>query len=323
MSFMPQIDLNLLRVFEALYELRSVTRAAERLGRTQSAVSHSLGRLRQALGDPLFVRHPDGLQPTALATDIAPAVREGLEQLRLALFPVSFEPATALRRFRITTGVYFSALLVPELIARTRVEAPNVSLAFGAPGSDLLASLDSGTTDLALGAFGKVPPRLHRHLLFREELVWIARAGSPVATDPRKLATWPVAQRLSVAAGRPYPGHGAYSWENGLERLVLASGHTGDLDGIEADGATSVHDPLTAIATVAATDLIAVVPRRLALKSLGTQAIAIVDAPAVSEVDMAMLWHSRLSADYGLEWLRATIESCLDRETTTPSGLTR
>jgi DNA-binding transcriptional LysR family regulator len=312
MKFMPQIDLNLLRVFEALYELRSVTRAAERLGRTQSAVSHSLGRLRQALGDPLFVRHPDGLQPTALATDIAPAVREGLEQLRLALFPVSFEPATALRRFRITTGVYFSALLVPELIARVRGEAPNVSLAFAAPGSDLLASLDAGTTDLALGAFGKAPSRLHRHLLFQEELVWIARADSPVAADPRKLATWPAAQRLSVAAGRPYPGHGAYSWENGLERLVLASGHAGGLDGIEADGATSVHDPLTAIATVAATDLIAVVPRRLALKSLAMHPIAIVAAPPVSRVEMAMLWHSRLSNDYGLEWLRSQIQGCLE-----------
>jgi DNA-binding transcriptional LysR family regulator len=92
------------------------------------------------------------------------------------------------------------------------------------------------------------------------------------------------------------------------------------LDGIEADGATSVHDPLTAIATIAATDLIAVVPRRLAIKSLGTHDIAIVDAPAVSEVDMAILWHSRLSADYGLEWLRSTIESCLDRTTRMARG---
>lgn len=309
---MAPIDLNLLRVFEALYELRSVTRTAERLGRTQSAVSHALGRLRQAIGDPLFVRHPDGLQPTALATEIAPAIREGLEQLRVALFPASFDPATAVRRFRITTGFYFSALLVPELIAQVRANAPSVSLAFGAPGSDLLASLDSGTTDLALGAFGKVPPRLQRQVLFEEELVWIARSGSPVALDPERLSSIPLAQRLSVAAGRPYPGHGGFSWENGLERLVMASGQIDEPDGIEAAGAMSVHDSLTAMATVAVTDLVAVVPRRLALKNLAALAIEIVDLPPVSRVEMAMLWHGRLSGDHGLEWLGAEIRSCLD-----------
>jgi DNA-binding transcriptional LysR family regulator len=309
---MPDIDLNLLRVFEALYELRSVTRAAERLGRTQSAVSHALGRLRQAVGDPLFVRHPDGLQPTALATDIAPAVREGLEQLRVALSPGSFDPATAMRRFRMTTGVYFSALLMPELIARIRTKAPTVSLAVGAPGSDLLASLDSGTTDLALGAFGKAPARLQRQVLFEEELVWIARAGSPVARDPDRLSSIPAAQRLSVVVGRPYPGHGGFTWENGLERLVLASGQIDEPNGIEPAGTVSVHDSLTAMATVAATDLIAVVPRRLALKGFAGCRIAILDVPPVSRVEMAMLWHSRLMGDHGLEWLRMEIQSCLD-----------
>lgn len=309
---MPPIDLNLLRVFEALYELRSVTRAAERLGRTQSAVSHALGRLRQAIGDPLFVRHPDGLQPTALATDIAPAIRVGLEQLRVALFPASFDPATAVRRFRLTTGVYFSALLMPELIARVRAKAPTVALAVAAAGSDLLASLDNGTTDLALGAFGKVPPRLQRQVLFEEELVWIARTGSPVALDPDRLSSVPAAQRLSVAVGRPYPGHGGFSWENGLERLVIASGQVDEPNGIEPAGAMSVHDSLTAMATVAATDLIAVVPRRLALKSAANHEIAILDAPPVSRIEMAMLWHNRLGGDDGLEWLRAEIRSSLN-----------
>ena len=309
---MPQIDLNLLRVFEALYELRSVTRAAERLGRTQSAVSHSLGRLRRAVGDPLFVRHVEGLQPTALAIEIAPAVREGLERLRAALFPASFDPATAVRRFRITTGVYFSALLVPDLIARVRTRAPNVTLAFVSPGSDLLASLDNGTTDIALGAFGKVQPRLERQVLFQDELVWIARAGSEVATGTRSLIDYPQAQRLSVEVGRPYPGHGAYSWENGLERLVLASGQSGEPDGLDTSNASSVHDPLTAIATVAVTDLVAVVPRRLASNALPDQAIAIVDTRPVSTVEMAMLWHSRMSSDEGLEWLRTEIQACLD-----------
>lgn len=308
---MPRVDLNLLRIFEMLYEVRSVTRAAERLGLTQSAVSHALGRLRASIGDPLFVRHPDGLQPTALAIEIAPGVREGLEQLRVALAPTPFDPSTASRQFRINTGVYFSTLLVPQLIARMRKAAPGVSLAIVAPGPDLLASLDNGTTDISIGAFGKAPARLLRETLFLEELVWIARRGSPVATDPDHLVAVPAAQRLSVAIGRPYPGHGAYSWENGLERLVLASGQSSELDSAEADGSTSVHDPLTAIATVAASDLVAVIPRRLALEAIDTRDIAIIEAPIVNRVEMAMLWHNRLSNDFGLEWLRNQIRLCL------------
>ena len=82
---MVELDLNLLRVFDTLFEMRSVTRAAGKLGLTQSAVSHALRRLRDALDDPVFVRAPGGLQPTARAIEIAPGVREGLAQLRGAL----------------------------------------------------------------------------------------------------------------------------------------------------------------------------------------------------------------------------------------------
>jgi DNA-binding transcriptional LysR family regulator len=234
----------------------------------------------------------------------------------MALFPAGFDPLTAVRRFRITTGVYFSALLVPDLIARVHANAPDVTLAFRAPGSDLLASLDSGPLDVALGAFGKVPPRLHREVLFSEDLVWIARRGSPVAGNPIGVADVPSEQRLSVATGRPYPGHGAYSWENGLERLVVASAQSVLTDTAEPRGGSSVHDALTAIATVAATDLIAVVPRRLALKSVATHAITILEVPPVSRVEMAMLWHSRLSNDRGLEWFRAQIQACVGAEST-------
>src|SRR3546814_9872104 len=79
---MSEIDLNLLRVFDTLFELGNVTKAGARLGLTQSAVSHALGRLRQSIGDPLFVRAPGGLQPTARAIEIAPGVRVGLSPLR-------------------------------------------------------------------------------------------------------------------------------------------------------------------------------------------------------------------------------------------------
>src|SRR5438270_11284905 len=86
------LDLNLLRVFEVLIEERSATRAGARLGLTQSAISHALNRLRHVLGDDLFVRGPDGMQPTERAAEIAPGLRQGLLQLELALAPAGFSP---------------------------------------------------------------------------------------------------------------------------------------------------------------------------------------------------------------------------------------
>ena len=309
---MANMDLNLLRVFDAIFEMRSVTRTAERLGLTQSAISHALGRLRQAFGDPLFVRHPTGLQPTARAIEIAPGIREGLAQLQQALAPSPFDPATATRRFRINAGAYFCALLVPDLTARARKLAPGVFFEIGGPGPGLLAALDDGRADLAFGAFGKAPSRLVRQAMFMEEMVWIATCDNPLRRTPAALARLEPNRRLEVAVGQPFPGHGAYSWEGGLERLVVTP--LADDDGLDGarDGSPRLHDPITAIATVAATDLVAQVPRRLAEKSAKEQRVAIIETDAdPNRVEMAMLWHSRLAADEGLLWLRELALGCL------------
>src|SRR5882757_3816478 len=105
---MMNIDLNLLRIFDILYDERNVTRAASRLFLTQSAVSHALARLRDVLGDPLFVRIPSGLQPTVRAHQLAPRLRVSLAEIRSAVAPSMFDPATTRRRFTISAGSYFS-----------------------------------------------------------------------------------------------------------------------------------------------------------------------------------------------------------------------
>ncbi|RZJ79979.1 MAG: LysR family transcriptional regulator, partial [Brevundimonas sp.] len=103
---MSAIDLNLLRVFDALLEEGSATRAGSRLGLTQSAVSHALTRLRHHFDDPLFIRGPSGMTPTARALEIGPGVHTALAQLQNALNPTRFDPAGANRRFTLTTGSY-------------------------------------------------------------------------------------------------------------------------------------------------------------------------------------------------------------------------
>lgn len=297
---MIEIDLNLLRVFDTLVEVRSVTRAAGRLGLTQSAVSHALARLRGALDDPLFVRAPGGLQPTARALEIAPGVREGLAQLRGALSPTEFVPETAQRRFTLAAGSYFCTLLVPELIARVRGIAPEVMVRIVSPGPELLSELDEGGVDLALGAFTRIPSRLSSEALYREELVWIAAAGNPIARAPFDPHIFAVAPRVTVSVGRPFD---ALRYDGVLERRLIAeTGETGAFAG--GGDAGIVYDGITAIGIVARTDMIALVPRRFAERDDPAHGVVTLDAPEEGGIDLMMLWHGKGDEDAGLGWLR-------------------
>ena len=300
---MSDLDLNLLSVFDALYELRSVTQVAQRLNVTQSAVSHALRRLRLALGDPLFVRAHGSLQPSARAREVAPGIREGLGRLRSALAPVGFDPPSATRAFTVAAGSYFCALLIPELVARARAVAPGVTFRVIPVGADLLADLDDGSVELALGAFADVPARLTVQPLFREDLVWVAAAGNPIAgapiTSPDALLRQP---RVTIATTRPFEPSRALLSESALEPRI----GTDRLDAAGASG--TVYDALTAAAVVARTDMIALVPRRIARINEERLGIAILDADEHgSGIDLAMLSHVRSRDDAGLDWLRAQI----------------
>ena len=303
---MVEVDLNLLRVFDTLYELRSVTRAASRLGLTQSAVSHALGRLRRAIDDPLFVRAPGGLQPTARAVEMAPGVREGLVQLRGALSPTLFDPASAVRRFTIAAGSYFCVLLVPELIARVRELAPGVMVRIQPLGPDLLSELDESSVDLALGAFTRIPSRLTSERLYREELVWIAAAGNPLARAPFDRDALARAPGLTIWVGQPFEALRAAVPEGVLERKVIAE--TGEAVAADiGEDSAAVYDALTAIAVVGRTDMVALVPRRFAERD-DARHVVMLDAPEESGgIDLMMLWHGKFDEDAGLAWLRGVI----------------
>ena len=300
---MIEMDLNLLRVFDTLVEVRNVTRAAGKLGLTQSAVSHALRRLRDTLDDPLFVRAPGGLQPTARALEIAPGVREGLAQLRGALSPTEFVPETAQRRFTLAAGSYFCTLLIPALIARVRAAAPEVSLRIVPLGPELLSDLDEGGVDLALGAFTRIPSRLSSESLYREELVWIAAPGNPIAHAPFDADAFAAAPRLTISVGRPFD---ALRYDGTLERRLIAE--TGEAEPFALGGdAAIVYDGLTAIGIVARTDMIALVPRRFAERDDPARGVVTLDAPEEGGIDLMMLWHGKGDDDPGLGWLRGLI----------------
>jgi DNA-binding transcriptional LysR family regulator len=292
---MHEIDFNLLRVFDLLMDQRSVTRVAGQLGLTQSAVSHSLGRLRQMTGDALFVRGASGLQPTARAEAIAPGVRDGLVRLRAALSPPEFDAAQAVRCFTIAAGAYFCDLLVPALVARVMRMAPGVMLRVVPIADALVAALDGGTIDLVLAGTLNLPTRILKDSLFEEAMVWIAAAGNPIAAqpfDPALLATMP---RITVLPPRPADAL-PLTAEQIARTLPQMSEHA------EGSDTMTVYDTQTLIAIVARTEAVAIAPRRLATPAAAAGQIAILSPPIVT-APLSMFWHAKQRDDPGLAWL--------------------
>ena len=146
------LDIKLLRLLDLLYTTRSVTRAAERLGQSQPTVSIWLARLRKQLGDPLFVRTPEGMQPTPRADALIVTAREVLEGLRrLSTSESRFDPATAQREFRIFMTDASHITLLPRLFSHVRALAPSVRLEAATLDARMVPAPQSGEGDLALG----------------------------------------------------------------------------------------------------------------------------------------------------------------------------
>lgn len=292
-----KIDLNLLRVFDVLMETRSVSRAAVRLGLTQSAVSHALARLREQVGDPLFTRSRAGLKPTGRASDMASVVQNALTQLHEAIAPSGFDPATTARLFTIAASAYFSATLLPIAVQRAREAAPGARFRILAPGVDLLSDLDSGTIDIALSSVTDVPARFSHAALFHERLVWAGRAGtdfSDIARRPRIALIRPPQPR--APEDRMMHGH--------LEaRIELVP----TLMSADTEVPLTIQDPVSAIAFVATSDLVALLPRQLALRVRGRRDVDFKQADGLEPVAVSMLWHSRMTNDPAHAWLRGLL----------------
>src|SRR6201995_1497428 len=119
-------DLNLLVIFDAIMQAKTLTRAGQRLGMSQPAVSHALGRLRHMLKDDLFVRTPEGMIPTPRAEQLAEPLRRALNDMELALEPESFVPSEASRRFDVAVNNYAAVVLAPAIVAAVISTAPRV-----------------------------------------------------------------------------------------------------------------------------------------------------------------------------------------------------
>jgi DNA-binding transcriptional LysR family regulator len=308
---MENIDLNLLRVFDILYEERNVTRASARLLLTQSAVSHALARLRDVLDDPLFMRIPSGLEPTERAHRLAPRLRVALAEIRSLVATPIFDPAKAQQRFTISAGPYFCTLIVPTLVRLARKFAPGVSLQIVNLSTNLAQAIDQQRVDLALSSFKRLPPRFRSEVLFKDEKAWAIGAHHPLAKQPfdhAKFMEWP---RLAIdLAPSAEPFRDQSATHDIIRRVILEAQD----EAASYSPVVIVHDVATALAVAAKTDMVTLVPRRFAKTCASSVPIKIIDFPKerAEKIELSMLWHNRLQDNPGSLWLRSLVRDAVN-----------
>jgi DNA-binding transcriptional LysR family regulator len=288
------VDLNLVLALDALLAERHVTRAATRLGISQSAASHTLGRLRVLFDDPLLVRGPRGtMMPTPRAEQLAPAVHRVLVDLAGVLRgDAAFEPATARRTFRIGASDYVELVLLPRLLERLGRIAPGIDVwvhPFTDHGDE---ALGSGVLDVVIG-----PPRgaarpagSYEKVLFDEAFTCIVRAGHPLADSRMTLARYCAAPHLLVAP-RGTPG-------SIVDDVLAAAGRSRRI-------AAAIPHFLVVPYVIAGSDLVATLASRVAAMFAETLGLVCMPPPlALPKFQIAVAWHERSHRDAPQRWFR-------------------
>ena len=290
------LDLNLLVVFDAIYQERSVTRAAEKVFLTQPAASNALARLRRHLNDELFLRGPDGLRPTPRAIELAPRLHAILTELQAVLEFQDFDPATARPQMTIAAHDYFSVLVAPSLLKILNREAPGSRIEIVQPQDTDFENMDRGVIDFTANAFfDEIPDRFGQTRLLEDSYRCLARKGHPVfRTQQQPLSQYTTASHLLVS-----PRGGARGFvDDELAKLGL-SRHVGLV----------INNFAAAPPIVAQSDLILTAPS-LVLKQLMTKKHIMFNCPVNAPIEycrLELVWHDKLSRDPGHEWLRSAI----------------
>ena len=294
---MAMPDLNLLVALDVLLAEGSVARAAQRLRLSPSAMSRTLARLRETMGDPLLVRAGRGLVLTPRALELRERVPQLVQDAEAALRPSQAPDLKQLvRTFTIRTSEGFVENFGPELLARVRQQAPGVRLYFVQKPDKGSAPLRDGAVDLETGVVGEaMGPELRAQALFRDRFVGVVRAGHPLARRKLTPARYAAGQHIGVSRR----GRDKGPIDEALSAL-----------GLEREVVTTVAGFSTALALARASDLIASVPERhTGVLREGMHSFAL--PFPLQEISVSLLWHPRLQADPAHRWLRGlVVEVC-------------
>jgi len=286
------IDLNLLRVFDAVLHEKGVTPAAARLGLTQPAVSNALARLRKDFGDALFVRTAAGMDATPFARGVAEPVRQALALLESALaHGPGFDAATSTRAFRFYMSDLGQIEFLPPLVERVQRDAPGVRLeAVALEVEDIADALAAGALDLAIGFLPGLAAPVRRQALFRDPYLCLMRADHPIVTLTRKRFL-DASHALVIYRG----GHRVI--EEALERA-----------GVARRIALRVPHFTVVPMVLERTDLILTLPARVARVFERRGKLKALPPPVpIPSAEVAVHWHERFEADPGNRWLRQQV----------------
>ena len=287
------VDFNLLMTFDAIYEDRQITKAANRLAVTQPTVSGTLARLRHQFDDPLFVRRQGGMVPTPRADQLAPRIKRLLAEMRDVLAPAAFDPATAAFTTYLSANDYGQLVVLFPLIDRLRREAPGIRMAvMPFETVELADKFRKGQIDMAITVPEMAPQDYPSRFLFSDRYVGVVRDGHPMATKPIGLDTFCRYPHILVS-----PTGGSFDGvtDDALRRI-----------GRRREVMLSVPSFRLALDLVQSDDFIFVLPERML--SIQRQPVHKFKLPLdVKGADAIIVWHPRLNDDPAFKWLRDQI----------------
>lgn len=292
------LDLRSLRLFNALLETRSVTKAGEALAMSQPAASRVLAQLRHVLQDPLLVRSRHGNTLTPRAEALQPKVQEALRALSVLLQPETFDPANVKRSVRIATTDHGAAVVLTALAQTINSSAPGITLDVAPWSANTFAELETGKLDLALDAESALLENFHIRVLYQERYACLVRTGHPVlrtlrkdgSLDPRTAAAYPQVLLL-------YPVGDQLQSDDVLASLGYPSQRI------------AMRTPYFASAPllVAHTDNLILLPTRLGHMLIHEAPLTLVPLHAKTDFRYRLVWHERTQKDPCMEWLRRQI----------------
>jgi DNA-binding transcriptional LysR family regulator len=297
MANLRTFDLNLLLAFDVLMRERNVTRAAECMFVTQSAMSHTLHRLRQQLNDPVLIKSPAGMQPTALALALVEPVRGLLQEMeRLLEAPQAFDPASSQRRFTIAATDYMELLILPELSQLVEQTAPGVDIHIKRTESSFpLAQLENGSLDVVLGFDSVLNPPAHLHCesLFKDRMACVVRHDHPRIKAAPTLEEYLAATHMLISRTG--------------DKMGVIDEKLAEIGGERRINCIVPHF-LSAPLIVAQTDMILSLPYRLAIAFQKLVPVRIWPVPVeLPDYDLVMIWHPLWEKDPAHGWLREQI----------------
>lgn len=287
------VDLNLLVVFDALMMERNTTRAGERIGMSQPAVSKALNRLRYLCHDELFIRSPDGMQPTPRAMELAGPVQDALQSISNALEPGEFDPKTATRSFRLISNDLVTRLVMPAVMAKLDEVAPDIEIHLSSQITDTYERLEKSEADMAILSITAPPAPFESTVLFEtSESVLLMREGHELSEGELTLDRLNGARHIAVG--------------------LINGGATGiynffDVNALTNKISLTIDQIIAGPAIVAASELVMIVPRRLAAYQSSFQSVVYRELPKGNQLtipEVRLIWHKRVNNNRPHVWFR-------------------